>query len=494
MKWLDFLKVNSEKYGDKVALIEQRTGITLTYSELSQMVDKYAVVLKENGVRAHEPFAFLATNRIEHLLFMLAASRLKAILVPMNFRLSSNELEEILNNLKPSLFIYDDKSDLKLSVPSISVQSINQKVNNIVLSKDLVFDDATLDDPILMLFTSGSTGLPKGVLFHGRMLLTNMIETCRSWKLQPTDITLVETPFFHTGGYNVLCLPLMYLGGTSILAESFKAQNVYKTIRDSKITVYFGVPTMFQMLYEDSDFFNCDFSSVRFFISGGAACSEPLIEAFQKVNVMFKQGFGLTEVGPNCFLLEEDFALTKQGSIGKPMPHSEVVVINKDGNICSVFEPGELLIRGEHLTQGYFREPEKFEASLKKINGKKYFATGDLVQFDQDGFFYVVGRIKDMYISGGENVYPGEVEKVAVTYPSVQDAVVIAVKDDRWGEVGHIFLKTDSVITLEALKEFLNNKLSRYKHPQYITCLSVFPVLANGKVDRKKMQEEVLKI
>lgn len=488
MKWLDFLKTNSDKFSEKIALVEQRTGTKLSYSELYQLVDKYAVILKENGVRAHEPFAFLATNRLEHILFMLAASRLKAILVPMNFRLSKKELENILNNLRPTLFIFDEKNELDIKAPSISLQKINDEVRELKVAPNLVFDEATLDDPILMLYTSGSTGNPKGVLFHGRMLLSNMIETCKNWKLQTTDVTLVETPFFHTGGYNVLCLPLMYLGGTSILAESFKAQNVYKTIREDKITVYFGVPTMFQMLHEDAAFSTCDFSSIRFFISGGAACSVSLIEAFQKVNVMFKQGFGLTEVGPNCFLLEEDFALKKQGSIGKPMPHSDVVVINKDNKIAGVNEPGELLIRGEHLTLGYFRESEKFEASLKVVNGKKYFATGDLVQFDQDGFFFVVGRIKDMYISGGENVYPGEVEKVAVTYPHVQDAVVVAVKDERWGEVGHVFLKTDHIITLPDLKNYFNDRLSRYKHPHYVTCMKEFPVLANGKVDRKKLQ------
>ena len=492
MKWLDFLEKNSEKFSDKIALIEQRSGVVLTYKELLDQVNKYALVLKEKGVKAHQPFAFLSTNRIEHILFMLAASRLKAIFVPMNFRLSKKELENILENLAPSLFIFDDKNELTINSPSLSLQEINLEVKKVHVPESLSFDEATLDDPILMLYTSGSTGFPKGVLFHGQMLLTNMIETCRNWKLESSDKTLVETPFFHTGGYNVLCLPLMYLGGTSILAEAFRAQNVYKTIKEEKITVYFGVPTMFQMLYEDPEFKTCDFKCIRFFISGGAACSVSLIEAFMKVNVMFKQGFGLTEVGPNCFLLDEEYAIKKQGSIGKPMPHSDVVVVNKENKIVKANEPGELLIRGEHLTLGYFKDPEKFNATLKEINGKKYFCTGDLVQFDDDGFFYVVGRIKDMYISGGENVYPGEVEKIAVTYPNVNDAVVVAVKDERWGEVGHIFLKTDDHIELADLKLFFNDKLSRYKHPHFVTCMKEFPVLANGKVDRKKLQASLV--
>ncbi len=488
MKWIDFLKINSEKFSDKIALKEQRTGIFLSYRELFNLVNKVATVLRNNGVKKGEPFALLATNRLEHLIYMLAASRLKAIFVPMNFRLSKKELENILENLRPTLFIFDEVNGLEVACSFVSLQKINQEVNALDIWDNENFDDASLDDPILMLFTSGSTGNPKGVLFHGRMLLSNMIETCRNWKLRESDITLVETPFFHTGGYNVLCLPLMYIGGTSILAESFKAANVYKTINEDKITVYFGVPTMFQMLYEDQGFSTCDFSSIRFFISGGAACSVSLIEAFQKVNIMFKQGFGLTEVGPNCFLLDEEFSIVKQGSIGKPMPHSEVVVVNKENQRVSYNVPGELLIRGDHLTMGYYKEPKKFEESLKTIDGKKYFATGDLVQFDNEGFYYVVGRIKDMYISGGENVYPGEIEKLAVTIPQVQDAVVVAVKDSRWGEVGHIFLKTDREITLQELKNYFDEKLSRYKYPHYVTCLADFPVLANGKVDRKKMQ------
>lgn len=492
MRWLEFLEKNAKEFSSKTALIEQATGRSLTYSELLTLVDKWALVLREHGVGCGDTFAYLSSNKLEHLLFLLAAARLKAIFVPMNFRLAKGELEKILNNLSPKLFIGNGANELSTNCPYADIQSLQEKISQMPeVPTDLIatLDQATLNDPILMLYTSGSTGLPKGVLLHGKMLLTNMRETCVNWGLKSTDITLVETPFFHTGGYNVLCLPLMYLGATSILADSFKAQNVFKTIEENKITVYFGVPTMFQMLYEHELFKTTDFSSVRFFISGGAACSVQLIEEFQKYKILFKQGFGLTEVGPNCFLLDEKFAITKQGSIGKPMPHSDVVVLKQNGDRANVFEPGELLIRGDHLSLGYYRDEMKFKESLKIIDGKEYFSTGDLVQFDEDNFFYVVGRIKDMYISGGENVYPGEIEKIAVTIPDVHDAVVVAVKDERWGEVGHIFLKTEQSYELNFIKEFFNEKLSRYKHPHYVTCLKDFPVLANGKVDRKKLFE-----
>jgi fatty-acyl-CoA synthase len=341
-----------------------------------------------------------------------------------------------------------------------------------------------------MLFTSGSTGNPKGVMFHGEMLESNQVETIKGWGLKSSDVTLVETPFFHTGGYNVLCLPLLYLGGTVILATSFDAENVFNCIENHKVSVYFGVPTMFQMLLEKPRFTYCNFSSIRFFISGGAACSTTMIEAYQKKDLVFKQGFGLTEVGPNCFILDEKYAVTKSGSIGQAMPHSKVRVVTKFGVDAKIDEPGELLIAGPHVCQGYYKNPSAFAETFKD----GYFYTGDLVRKDQDGFFFVVGRIKDMYISGGENVYPGEVEKQITSHQDILEAVVVAVPSEKWGEVGFAFLKTEKNISVEDLRIFLNPLLSRYKHPHFVKCLKDFPLLPNGKVDRKILKSEALRL
>jgi fatty-acyl-CoA synthase len=245
---------------------------------------------------------------------------------------------------------------------------------------------------------------------------------------------------------------------------------------------------MFQMLLEKPRFHQTDFSSIRFLISGGAACSISMIEEYQEKGLMFKQGFGLTEVGPNCFLLDEKFATLKSGSIGIPMSHSIVRVIDQDGQQVGVNTPGELLIKGPHVCKGYYKNEEAFRATCKD----GYFATGDLVRFDEDGFYYVVGRIKDMYISGGENVYPGEVEKQLTTHHDIHEAVVVAVSSEKWGEVGFAFLKTERNLEIAEVREYLNSKLSRYKHPHYVKCLKEFPLLPNGKVDRKDLKQRAL--
>lgn len=478
--WIEFLEKNAVIYKNKTAIIDQQTNRRISYSELNIEVNQWAAFLVSKNVKRGDSIALLATNRLEHLTLLLAVSKLGAFFIPLNFRLSNHELEEVMNRLAPKLYLGVGEKVLNVDTQYVDINNVN--LTDFINFKP---DYSTLDDTILMLFTSGSTGVPKGVMFHGEMLLTNQIETCRNWGLVESDVTLVETPFFHTGGYNVLLLPLLYLGGTSIIAANFNPDNVFDCIEKEKVSVYFGVPTMFQMLLEKPRFHETNFSSIRFFISGGAACSIPMIEEYQKKGLMFKQGFGLTEVGPNCFLLDEKFATTKAGSIGVPMSHSIVKVVDKFGEQVGVNTPGELLISGPHVCKGYFNNVKAFNETCKD----GFFYTGDLVRFDEDGFFYVVGRIKDMYISGGENVYPGEVEKQITSHHDISEAVVVAVPSEKWGEVGYAYLKTEKTISIDELRDYLNTKLSRYKHPQYVECLNEFPMLPNGKVDRKDLKK-----
>ncbi len=485
MAWIDFLSQIKDQFLDKTAIIDQQTNRSLSYSQLDEEVDRLAWFLKEKNVLKGDRVTYLKTNSLEHITLFLACAKLGAIFIPLNFRLAKGELSEIIHRVTPKLRLGVGADELEMTdYPYADISSVNFNIYS-----DRFTTVATdMSDPLLMLFTSGTTGTPKGVLFSGQMLKTNQDATCENWGLLSTDKTLVETPFFHTGGYNVLCLPLMSIGGTSVLAAKFDLDNVYETLEQEQLSVYFAVPTMFQMISEDARFKETTFSSMRFFVSGGAYCPKELIAEYQKKGLMFKQGFGLTEVGPNCFLLDEGDAIKKLGSIGKPMPHSKVRLLKDDGSDAADEEVGELLIGGDHVCAGYYNEEERFKDSM--LGG--LFKTGDLAKRDHDGFFFIVGRKKDMYISGGENVYPAEVEKKIRGLDQVHEVVVVAVPDEKWGEVGYAFMRADKAFSVTELRDLLNKELSRYKHPHYIENVREFPLLSSGKIDRKTLQAKAV--
>lgn len=484
MAWIDFLEKNAKIFNEKLALSDAVTGRDLSYYELNNIVNSCAHAFYESGVRTGDRVALLATNRLEHILYLLACAKVGAIFVPLNFRLSVGELEVILNKVEAKLFIANMFVSELFRFNPIHLDDFKIE-NKLAITSPFLSIELSDENPVLMLFTSGSTGEPKGVLFSSRMIYTNQVATTSTWAITDSDSTVVETPFFHTGGINVLLLPLLLVGGHAFLAPKFEVESAFDYFEHKHISIYFGVPTMFQLLLEHPRFKTCDFSSLRFFLSGGAACPVSVITAFSECGVGIKQGFGLTEVGPNCFNLPEEYGISKKGSIGRPMKHSHVLVMNDDGVVTTAHTPGELLISGPHVFSGYFKDEMKYQESL--FDG--YFKTGDLVQFDEDGFFYVVGRIKDMYISGGENVYPGEVEKQILTHPFVREAVVVSKKDERWGEVGVAFVRANTSVSKDEMRNFLSDKLSRYKHPHEVVCLEEFPLLANGKINRQELKK-----
>lgn len=274
MSWIDFLDKSVKNFPHKVALIDQATKRRLTYTSLKNEVDNWAAYLESVDVDKGDRIAFIHTNCLEHLTLFLACARLGAVFVPINWRLGNVEKEEIFAKTTPRLIL--TKGQCKLDMASYNHQDI-EKIT-LPERKKKKYPEIEMDAPLLMLFTSGSTGSPKGVLLHGEMLQANQRETCKNWKLLESDRTIIETPFFHTGGYNVLCLPLWSIGGTVVLAKKFDRDNLFNTIEEEKITVYFGVPTMFQGLSEHARFESTDFSSIRFFISGGAHCSVEIIK------------------------------------------------------------------------------------------------------------------------------------------------------------------------------------------------------------------------
>lgn len=489
------------------------------YSQLLHLARVQAVNLYELGVRAGDRIATIEMNSLDHFSMIIAASLLRAVLVPLNWRLKDPELLYMINDSKPQVLLYGKKyrqnseylsqavkvfdleelSCVEKFESDIKTEIFNSKIDE--LEKQF-FDYGKLNPvcPILILYTSGTTGFPKGAMISNLQTKQNAINTVVDWGLSEGERYILSAPLFHTGGWNVLSLPLLMSGGEIIIHEKFDAEAILNDIERHKVTLYFGVPTMFISMMESMAFPNVNMSSIKFFISGGAPCPPYIIETFSRKGVIFRQGFGLTEVGPNCFTLPGKDAVRKIGSVGFPMKASVAKLIADDGAEISVDGAvGELVLSGDHVCMGYYGREEEY----KKTCDGGFFKTGDYAMRDADGYYYIVGRKKEMFISGGENVYPKEIEDRLTMLPEVLECAVVGVADAKWGEVGlaAITLRGEHFANLNEVKESIENQmrnhlkkyLASYKIPKKIKFYDTLPKNAVGKIDKKVLKEEYLK-
>jgi fatty-acyl-CoA synthase len=491
---------------NKPAVIDSATGSGITYDQLNERATRLANFLREcAGVKSGDRICVLAMNRAEILETFFAAAKLTAILVPLNYRLRQPELQYIIEDCEPKVLLYEN--DFQPMVDRLSDQfkiskSIvldNQEGEEIGYEQALInsktdpidLEEFDAEMPALIIYTSGTTGRPKGALLSHRMLTWNSINTNLGWDIVSSDITPVHAPLFHTGGFNVLTIPLLHIGGTVVMMRGFDAAEVLKVIEKYRCTVFFGVPTMFQMMMESQNFESADLSSIRFFISGGAPCPIPLIEGYHRRGLILTQGYGLTEVGPNCFKLGLEDSLRKRGSIGFPSFHGEARIVDENGQDVSHGGIGELILKGLHVCSGYWQNSEATAVALS--NG--WFYTGDLARQDEEGYYYIVGRAKDMIITGGENIYPAEVEAVLQTHPAIVSAALIGLPDHKWGEtpVAVVIQRSGHLITSDEIIEFCSDKLARYKIPRRIFLVDEFPLSSSGKVIKHILKEEIEK-
>jgi fatty-acyl-CoA synthase len=345
------------------------------------------------------------------------------------------------------------------------------------------------EDLYALLYTSGTTGKPKGVLIPNRMLAWNGYNTVACWQLREDDVSPIFTPLYHAGGLGAFLVPMVTIGGTIVLHRGFDASEIWRTIERERCTVVLGVPTIWKLLMEAPGFATVDLSHVRWLISGGAPLPEYLIEAYQARGVVFKQGYGLTEVGVNCFAMTVEESVHKKGSIGKPLMFTETRLIDAQGREVGEGEVGELLLRGPHVSLGYWRNPDATAAAL---DADGFFHTGDLARRDTEGFHYIAGRRKDMFISGGVNVYPAEIEAELLLHPGVQDAAVIGAPHPTWGEVGIAFVvaRPGTELAPAALAAHLEARLAKYKVPKDWVFADALPRTAYGKVVKGDLQRQ----
>jgi len=501
--WIgDWAKRRALLTPDREAIFDNIEKKLYTYRDLNLRANKLARLLLNEGISKGDRVAMFSTNRIECIDLFLATGKIGAILVPFNIRLSIQEIEYLTNKTSPSILFYESK--LIDTVSQLKEKLTIKK--NIVLGTDSVLNDSNtreltkkvsdleverpilnFDDPHLILFTGGTTGLPKGAILSHRLIFWNSVNTILSWSLKSDDIQPLLFPLFHTGGWNVLLVPFYHLGAKTILMGDFNPEETIRIIEEEKCTIVIGVPTMFHMMANSSLFERANFESVRIFISGGAPCPVAIMEKYWEKNKMFKMGYGLTEVGPNNFYLPEERIREKPSSVGLPVLHCDMKIINtKTDQIVNQGEVGELLLKGPHIFSGYW---DDLNESNKTIETDGWVHTGDLAMQDDEGFYYIVGRRKDMYISGGENVYPVEIEELLFKHPAVDLAAVIGVPDEKWGEVGKAFLtiKAGKTLEVDEIRNYLLERLAKYKIPKYFEIRDSLPHSATGKILKREL-------
>ena len=489
----DWLERHALYTPDKAAIIWQPTGRAYTYGDLHERGGKLAGALTEKyGIESGDRVAVLAENSVEHVLLFLAAQRAGFVLVPLNYRLAPPELAYIIGDADPQLLVVGDDYDatadaLPFDGPREALTSLH------ALSEDGSAPNRAsrspgLDDPLMILYTSGTTGRPKGAIISHRMITWNSINTEMRLDLTSHDRSFNAAPFYHTGGWNVLLTPFLHHGATTFLLPNFDPETILRLCDNEQLSILWGVPTMLKMMSDHAAFDEVSLDSVRYAIVGGEAMPEPLIRIWQEKGVPIRQGFGMTEVGVNCFSLPEKDALRKIGSIGFPNFYIDTRVVDASGDDVPTGTTGELLMRGPVVTPGYWRAPE---ATAEAIDENGWFATGDLVRVDDEGYFYVVGRKKEMYISGGENVYPAEVEAALYAHDAIREVAVVGVPDETWGETGAAFivLEDESSLSEADVIEYAQTCLARYKVPGHVRFLDALPTGHSGKIQKSELQD-----
>lgn len=500
----DILAVRANLTPDREALYDVANSVRYTYAQLNQRANRVANFLQmKYDVEKGDRVSILAHNGIAYVDLLFGIGKIGAIFAPLNWRLTSHELTFIINNCQPRVLIVGPEfvsvyHEMKGAIHVEHIISLKgadlpdaksyEELLAQALVEELEYPLIEAEDAYCILYTSGTTGLPKGAVLPHRQVLWNAINTVISWGLSEKDVSPILTPMFHSGGLFVFLVPLLYAGGRIVLARSFDPAASLKSIVDEQCTVILGIPTLFQVWMNTPGFQEADFSHVHFFISGGAPCPPSLIEAWNKSkHVTVRQGYGLTEVGVNCFSMTDEDALGKRGSVGKPIFHSEMRLVDAHGNHVQVGETGELIIKGPHVCLGYWNNPTATAESLRD----GWFHTGDMARMDEEGYFYIAGRFKDMIISGGENIYAAEVEAVFREHTGVADAALIGQPDEKWGEVGLMIVarKPDQEVEAEELLKFCSGRLAKYKIPKRIEFVDALPYSPYGKVIKAELRK-----
>ncbi len=443
-------------------------GRETTYAELDARADRLA-----RGLGHGDRVATLTGNSPEHVALFFACARAGAILLPISWRLSPHEIAFQLDDAEPSVFLVEDEH-AELGEAARAIASVDP-APSIPGGDPLRAPTAPRpDDPLLLIYTSGTTGKPKGALLtHANCFWTNLSFDLATG-VSGSDVVLQCLPQFHVGGWNVQPLLAWWKGAKVVLERAFEPERALRLVEDKRVTTTMGVPANYLFMAQAPGFGDIDLSSLRCAVVGGAPMPVPLLDAWADRGVDIVQGYGLTEAAPNVLCLPPEDARRKAGWAGKPYPYVE----------CDLSEDDELLVRGPNVFPGYWRNPEATEAAFRD----GWLLTGDVAERDGEGYYRIKGRLKDLVISGGENVYPAEIEDVLCAHPAVVEAAVVGVPDERWGEVCAAFVVLSADATGEELQAFCRERLARFKVPKSFHVVDALPRNSMGKIQKSELE------
>ncbi|MGP4025544.1 acyl-CoA synthetase [Actinomadura sp. 3N407] len=470
---------------------------TVTYAALFARVTRLAHALRRLGVRRGDRVAYLGPNAPSLVETMFAAHTLGAVFAPLNTRLAAPEVGYQLDDCGASVLVYAAGSagvveDLTTAPELVAAgggaDDVHDYEDMLRAASTVPIDEpVSHDDDAFILYTSGTTGRPKGAtLTHGNVIW-NCLNTLVETDLAGDEVALISAPLFHVAALNMSLLPTLLKGGGAVLMAAWNPETCLDLVERHRVTWMFGVPTMFADLTRSPRWETADLSSVRFLMTGGAPAPVSLIHTYQDRGLRFLQGFGVTEAAPGALLLDAEMSTVKVGSAGVAHFFNDVRVVRPDSTDTDVDEPGEILIQGPTVMRGYWRRPD---ATAEVLSADGWLRTGDVGRVDEDGYVYVIDRLKDMYISGGENVYPAEVEARLLEHHAVAECAVIGVPDEKWGEVGRAFVRTRPGMSADEdeLIAFLGGRLARYKIPKSVRLVDDLPRTGSGKIHKASLR------
>ena len=474
-----------------------------TYRALNGRVNRLARALQALGVKRGDRLSILSGNCAEYVEVIMATAKLGAMLVPLNWRLTPAELSFMVKDSGAEILIFHpdlldaalqvkDKTGLKKMVVLGSEQKVGDAYEPLLRAQS---DDEPvpetwpdLDTSHIIMYTAGTTGQPKGAVLSQGASFWNAVNLTVDMGFSSADRNLAVLPMFHIGGIGLFTLPMLYMGGTVVIQKAFEPPKTLALLETENITLFFGVAAIFLFLIQHPNFKREAFDKVRVVMSGGAPLPVSLVQQYFDQGIILQQGFGMSEAAPSIATLEKKSALKKAGSIGKALMHVEARVVDDHMLDVPVDQVGELVIRGPNLLKEYWNRPD----ATKEAFAGGWFHTGDLARMDRDGDLTIVERKKDMFISGGENVYPAEVEDAIYQLPQISEAAVIGIRDEKWGEVGKavVVLKEGEMLTGEAVLTHLKERLAKYKIPKSVVFTGPLPRNAAGKVLKNVLREQ----